>query len=124
MAVMIIVCSALGMPWAEASTVPSLNHVKSLTLESSSAAPGEKPQFLGIREQRVTHIVVFILIGLSVFMAPMLTYVPMPVLFGLFLFMGVSRVTGSKATARQFSGSPEPGAARLEVNWCTAAWDV
>ena len=39
-----------------------------------------------------------------------------------FLFMGVSRVTGSKATAREFSGSPEPGAARLEVNWCTAAW--
>ena len=93
-AVMIIVCSALGMPWAEASTVPSLNHVKSLTLESSSAAPGEKPQFLGIREQRVTHIVVFILIGLSVFMAPMLTYVPMPVLFGLFLFMGVSSLNG------------------------------
>ena len=34
-----------------------------------------------------------------------------------FLFMGVSRVTGSRATAREEAGRPEPGAARLEVNW-------
>jgi sodium bicarbonate transporter 10 len=42
----------------------------------------------------VTHIVVFILIGVSVFMAPMLGYIPMPVLFGLFLFMGVASLNG------------------------------
>ena len=91
---MVVICSMFGMPWCEASTVPAINHVKSLTLESSSAAPGEKPRFLGIREQRVTHIVVFILIGLSVFMAPMLSAIPMPVLFGLFLFMGVASLNG------------------------------
>lgn len=66
-----------GMPWCEASTVPAINHVKSLTLESESRAPGEKPHFLGIREQRITHIVVFLLIGVSVLMAPMLTKIPM-----------------------------------------------
>ena len=91
---MIIVCSMFGMPWCEASTVPAINHVKSLTLESESTAPGEKPRFLGIREQRLTHIVVFIMIGASVFMAPMLSYIPMPVLFGLFLFMGVASLNG------------------------------
>ena len=30
------------------------------------------------------------MIGLSVFMTPILTYIPMPVLFGVFLFMGTS----------------------------------
>lgn len=93
-AIMIVFCSMFGMPWCEASTVPAINHVKSLTKESESSAPGEKTRFLGIREQRVTHIVVFILIGLSVFMAPMLTYIPMPVLFGIFLYMGVTSCNG------------------------------
>ena len=30
------------------------------------------------------------MIGCSVFMTPILTYIPMPVLFGVFLFMGTS----------------------------------
>ena len=34
-----------------------------------------------------------------------------------FLFMGVSRVEGRRAAARQSSGKPEPGEARLEVSW-------
>ena len=93
-AVMVVVCSLFGMPWCEASTVPSINHVKSLTLESGSSAPGEKPKFLGIREQRITHVITFVLIGISVFMAPMLSYIPMPVLFGLFLYMGVASLNG------------------------------
>ena len=65
---MIVVCSMFAFPWCEASTVPAINHVKSLTLESESAAPGEKQRFLGIREQRVTHIAVFILIGKRYFL--------------------------------------------------------
>ena len=48
-AVMIGVCSVFGLPWFVAATVLSINHVKSLTRESETAAPGEKPQFLGIR---------------------------------------------------------------------------
>ena len=39
-----------------------------------------------------------------------------------FLFMGVSRVTGRMAAARQLSGSPDPEQARLFVKWCTAAF--
>ena len=43
---------------------------------------------------RGIFIVIIILIGLSVFMAPMLSNIPMPVLFGLFLFMGVASLNG------------------------------
>lgn len=42
-------CSMLGTPWLVASTVPAVNHVRSLTRESESVAPGERPKFLGVR---------------------------------------------------------------------------
>lgn len=93
-AVLIAVCSMFGLPWCEAATVLSIAHVQSLTRESKSSAPGEKPKFLGILEQRITHIVIFVLVGLSVFMTPMLKFIPMPVLYGIFLYMGISSLNG------------------------------
>jgi len=93
-AICIVICSILGIPWFVAATVLSINHVRSLYRESESAAPGEKPQFLGIREQRVTHILIFITVGLSVFLTPILSKIPMPVLYGVFLYMGVASLNG------------------------------
>jgi len=93
-AVLIGICSVMGLPWFVAATVLSINHVRSLTRESESSAPGEKPQFLGIREQRLTHVLIFLTIGLSVKMVPLLKLIPMPVLFGVFLYMGVASLNG------------------------------
>ncbi|XP_033608237.1 electrogenic sodium bicarbonate cotransporter 1 isoform X3 [Cryptotermes secundus] len=92
--ILIIICSVMGLPWFVAATVLSINHVNSLKLESECAAPGEKPQFLGVREQRVTHILIFLMIGLSVVLTPVLGHIPMPVLFGVFLYMGVASLKG------------------------------
>ena len=50
-AIQIAICSLLGTPWFVAATVLSINHVRSLTRESESAAPGERPKFLGIRSE-------------------------------------------------------------------------
>ncbi|XP_024935825.1 electrogenic sodium bicarbonate cotransporter 1 isoform X3 [Cephus cinctus] len=94
LAILIEVCSVMGLPWFVAATVLSINHVNSLKLESECAAPGEKPQFLGVREQRVTHILIFLMIGCSVLLTPMLKHIPMPVLFGVFLYMGVASLKG------------------------------
>lgn len=77
-----------------AATVLSINHVNSLKVESECSAPGEKPQFLGVREQRVTHILIFVLIGLSVLMTSVLCHIPMPVLYGVFLYMGADSLKG------------------------------
>lgn len=49
LAILIAICSVMGLPWFVAATVLSINHVNSLKLESECAAPGEKPQFLGVR---------------------------------------------------------------------------
>ncbi|XP_062443666.1 anion exchange protein 4 [Rhea pennata] len=86
---LMIVTSVVGLPWYVSATVISLAHMESLKKESTTSAPGEQPKFLGIREQRLTGLVVFILTGVSVFMAPILKYIPMPVLYGVFLHMGV-----------------------------------
>ncbi|KAF3826231.1 hypothetical protein GH733_006345 [Mirounga leonina] len=72
-AIMLGVCSIMGLPWFVAATVLSITHVNSLKLESECSAPGEQPKFLGIREQR---------------------FIPMPVLYGVFLYMGVSSLQG------------------------------
>lgn len=92
--ILIMICSLMGLPWFVAATVLSINHVNSLKLESECAAPGEKPQFLGVREQRVTHILIFLTIGMSVFFTPLLSHIPMPVLYGVFLYMGVASLKG------------------------------
>ncbi|XP_067093811.1 sodium bicarbonate cotransporter 3 isoform X9 [Osmerus mordax] len=92
--VMLGVCSLMGLPWFVAATVLSISHVNSLKLESECAAPGEQPKFLGIREQRVTGFMIFLLMGCSVFMTSVLKFIPMPVLYGVFLYMGVSSLKG------------------------------
>ncbi|KAL5282439.1 SLC4A7 family protein [Megaselia abdita] len=94
LAILIQICSIMGLPWFVAATVLSINHVNSLKQESECAAPGEKPQFLGVREQRVTHIMIFLTIGGSVLLTPLLCHIPMPVLFGVFLYMGVASLKG------------------------------
>ncbi|KAK5608692.1 Electrogenic sodium bicarbonate cotransporter 4 [Crenichthys baileyi] len=104
--VLMAACSFLGLPWYVAATVISIAHIDSLKMESESSAPGEQPQFLGVREQRVTGILVFVLTGVSIFLAPVLKplnhpcnplgseFIPMPVLYGVFLYMGVASLSG------------------------------
>nr|XP_025034229.1 electrogenic sodium bicarbonate cotransporter 1 isoform X4 [Pelodiscus sinensis] len=93
-AVLMIVCSFMALPWYVAATVISIAHIDSLKMETETSAPGEQPKFLGVREQRVTGTLVFILTGVSVFMAPILKFIPMPVLYGVFLYMGVASLNG------------------------------
>uniref|UniRef100_A0A7N8YNV8 Anion exchange protein n=1 Tax=Mastacembelus armatus TaxID=205130 RepID=A0A7N8YNV8_9TELE len=93
-AVLMVVCSFMGLPWYVAATVISIAHIDSLKMETETSAPGEQPKFLGVREQRVTGVLVFILTGLSVLMSPILKFIPMPVLYGVFLYMGVASLNG------------------------------
>lgn len=45
-------------------------------------------------EQRVSSLLVSIMVGCSVFMSPLLRLVPMAVLYGVFLYMGISSIDG------------------------------
>ncbi|CAI5437465.1 unnamed protein product [Caenorhabditis angaria] len=90
----IIMVGFLGLPIYVAATVLSINHINSLKVESECKAPGEVAQFVGVREQRVTGIVTFLIIGLSVLATNVLGRIPMPVLYGVFLYMGISALGG------------------------------
>ncbi|KAF7238291.1 Sodium bicarbonate cotransporter 3 [Varanus komodoensis] len=81
--IMLGICSIMGLPWFVAATVLSISHVNSLKVESECSAPGEQPKFLGIREQRVTGLMIFVLMGLSVFMTSVLKFFDRIKLFGM-----------------------------------------
>lgn len=57
-------CSAMfGLPWMAAATVRSVTHVNALTVMSKAVAPGDKPRIQEVKEQRVTGLLVSILVG-------------------------------------------------------------
>ncbi|KAM9105567.1 LOW QUALITY PROTEIN: anion exchange protein 4 [Megaptera novaeangliae] len=99
-AVLMRLTSALGLPWCVSATVISLAHMDSLRRASRACAPGEAPSFLGIREQRPTGLAVFILTGISIFLAPLYQFIPMPLLYGIFLYMGVTAISSIQFTKR------------------------
>ena len=85
------ICSIFGFPWLVAATVRSLNHVRSLaTMEVVVKPDGYKHErVLQVRENRLTGLVTGLLIGCTLLFLPLMKLVPLAVLYGLFLFMGV-----------------------------------
>lgn len=83
-----------GGPWICAATVRAVSHVSALLVVSTNVVPGESAKVIGVRDQRLSAFVVSILLGLSVLMGPLLSLVPTSVLFGVFLYMGVSGMNG------------------------------
>ncbi|XP_042282482.1 anion exchange protein 3 isoform X2 [Thunnus maccoyii] len=88
------ICPLFGLPWLTAATVRSVTHVNALTVMSKATAPGEKPVIEEVKEQRVTGLLVAVLVGMSIVMTDVLRLIPLAVLFGIFLYMGVTSLTG------------------------------
>ncbi|KAK6028923.1 anion exchange protein, partial [Ostertagia ostertagi] len=104
LAILILIVGVLGLPIYVAATVLSINHINSLKVESDCKAPGEVAQFVGVREQRVTGIVTFVMIGLSVLITNFLAKIPMPVLYGVFPVYGYIG-SGWYSTVRPYSST-------------------
>uniref|UniRef100_A0A8V5GXV5 Anion exchange protein n=1 Tax=Melopsittacus undulatus TaxID=13146 RepID=A0A8V5GXV5_MELUD len=83
-----------GMPWLSATTVRTITHANALTVMGKATAPGEKSQILEVKEQRISGLLVAVLIGVSILMEPILKFIPLAVLFGIFLYMGVTSLFG------------------------------
>ncbi|PKU30435.1 band 3 anion transport protein isoform x2 [Limosa lapponica baueri] len=66
----------------------------SIFIMALTSAPGEKSQILEVKEQRISGLLVAVLIGVSILMEPILKYIPLAVLFGIFLYMGVTSLFG------------------------------
>lgn len=85
--------SWLGLPWMCACPVHSISHVNSLTVWNQRIAPGTKPQVEKVIEQRVTNILIHFLIGISLFLAPLLRRIPVAVMYGVFLYLGITALS-------------------------------
>lgn len=88
------ICALFGLPWMAATTVRSVTHANALTVMSKAVAPGDKPKIQEVKEQRVTGLLVAILVGLSIVIGDLLRQIPLAVLFGIFLYMGVTSLNG------------------------------
>ena len=53
-----------------------------------------------VRETRLSSIVSSVMIGLSLLILPVLSYIPTPVLYGLFLYIAVTALTGNQLFER------------------------
>lgn len=84
--------SLIGFPWLVAATVRSISHVRALSKFD------KKGNVQGAIEQRLTGMSIHALIGSCVFFPKpryLLTQVPLPVLMGLFLYLGISALVSS-----------------------------
>ncbi|XP_073713562.1 solute carrier family 4 member 1a (Diego blood group) [Misgurnus anguillicaudatus] len=84
------VCSIFGVPWLSAATVRSVTHANALTVMTK----GPKPMIERVIEQRVSGILVAVLVGVSILMEPVLKMIPLTALFGIFLYMGITSLSG------------------------------
>jgi hypothetical protein len=100
-AFIVLVGSLFALPWIVAATVHSLNHVKSLAKTQVRDVGGTKKEIMvGVRENRVSGLGIHLLVALSIFFLSYIGYIPMAVLFGLFLYMGFASLGGNQFAER------------------------
>ncbi len=105
------ICSVFGLPWLVAATVRSLAHVRGLAETEEVVRPGGDTQerVIHVQENRITGLAIHILIALSLLVLPLLNVVPMAVLYGVFLYMGVVSLTGNQFFERLTLWLTDPG---------------
>ena len=89
-AFMLIVNSLLGLPWLVAATVRSITHVQALTERDVHG------EILHVQETRLTHFFIHLLVGVAILFLSALKVIPVPVLYGVFLFMGLASLPSNQ----------------------------
>uniref|UniRef100_A0A4W5Q3S8 Anion exchange protein n=1 Tax=Hucho hucho TaxID=62062 RepID=A0A4W5Q3S8_9TELE len=84
------IASLFGVPWLSAATVRSVTHANALTVMSK----GPKPEIEKVLEQRISGMLVAAMVGVSILLEPILKMIPMTALFGIFLYMGITSLSG------------------------------
>jgi hypothetical protein len=99
---LIAACSLFGFPWLVAATVRSLAHVRALSDTEEVILPSgtSKERIIHVTENRVTALVIHLLIGATLLWLPILELVPMAALYGVFLYMGFVSLLGNQFIER------------------------
>eukprot|EP01052_Picozoa_sp_SAG31_P005656 SAG31_NODE_251_length_19069_cov_5.843226_9_plen_932_part_00 len=91
--VFIATCSLFGLPWLVAATVRSMLMVKSLAQTEKDGAGRER--IVSVNDNRLCAFLIHVLVLASVFLPDVLKKIPKPVIFGLFLYMGLASMSGN-----------------------------
>jgi len=78
----------LGLPWLVATTVPCIVHLNNLAERDS------KGNIVSVQETRLTGLISHALVGFSLLVLKLIKLIPLPVLLGVFLFMGLASMPG------------------------------
>eukprot|EP00547_Thalassionema_nitzschioides_P010419 CAMPEP_0194229072 /NCGR_PEP_ID=MMETSP0156-20130528/43701_1 /TAXON_ID=33649 /ORGANISM="Thalassionema nitzschioides, Strain L26-B" /LENGTH=526 /DNA_ID=CAMNT_0038961609 /DNA_START=387 /DNA_END=1967 /DNA_ORIENTATION=+ len=91
--------SLVGLPWMCGATVQSMNHVRALTEKEFNEETG-KVEIVEVTETRTTGFVTHAMIASTVCLLPLLRVVPIPVVSGVFLFLGRKLMSGNSFLER------------------------
>lgn len=81
------------------ATVQSMNHVRAMT-EQRYNPETEEVEIVGVTETRLTGFVIHALVASSLLLLPAIQKVPIPVVSGVFLFLGRKLMSGNSFLQR------------------------
>lgn len=102
--------SIFGLPWMCGATVQSMNHVRALTTQKFNEESNEL-EIDGVVETRATGFIIHAMLAATVRLLPLLSVLPIPVVSGVFLYLGRKLMTGNTFLKRILDSCAE--AARL-----------
>eukprot|EP01135_Chromosphaera_perkinsii_P008479 Nk52_evm47s1360 gene=Nk52_evmTU47s1360 len=94
---LLVLNSLMGLPWFYAATVRSLTHTMCLaTTEDYIVESHVVRKVVKVREQRISALLIHILVGLALFATAILNKIPLFVLLGVFMFMGYAAMIDTR----------------------------
>ena len=87
---MVLGNSLLGLPWLVGSTVPCIMHITAMSEKDKNG------ETIAIQESRLTGLLTHVLVLACVFALSVIKLIPLPVLYGVFLFMGLVALPGQQ----------------------------
>ena len=89
-AAQVVINGLIGCPWLVASTVPCVLHLTAMSNKSKDGAT------ISIQESRLTGLFVHALVFCTIFALSVLKILPLAVLYGVFMFMGLVALPGQQ----------------------------
>lgn len=89
-----VVLSILGLPWMCGATVQSQNHVRAMA-KTHFDEETNKVEIDSVTETRLTGFTIHMLLASTVLLLPVIRHIPIPVVSGVFLFLGRKLMTGN-----------------------------
>lgn len=88
------VLSVLGLPWMCGATVQSMNHVRAMA-ETKLNEETKQMEITEVTETRTTGFIIHAMLASTILLLPLIKEIPIPVVSGVFLFLGRKLMTGN-----------------------------